>query len=113
MRLILAIIGLILFVGNYEICELFYSENLNKWWGLKQNIYNIIIAIFVYLAYDEKNKYYEFLMYVFLGFCISNCIDRIFYDVNSFRKEDIIMILLTFITAIWKYNKKRLNYGCN
>lgn len=103
MRLFLAILGLLLFVGNYQICELVYFDNIDKWWGLKQNIYNVIIAIFAYLAYDNKNKYYVFVMYIVVGFCISNCVDRLFYNINTFRIEDIVMGLITIGIAIYKY----------
>lgn len=107
MRLSLAIIGLLLFTFNYQICEFFYAEDLNKWWGLKQNIYNIIIAIFSYLAYETSNKFFRFVMDVTIGFCISNCVDRLFFDVNSFTNSDYVMIIITITTATYKYVSSR------
>lgn len=111
MRLALAIIGLVLFVGNYQICELVYSDNIDKWWGLKQNIYNIIIAIFSYLASNSLDKYFKFVMNIIVGFCISNCVDRLFFNINTFTNEDIYMIIITIIVSyftVYKENIKKV-----
>ena len=106
MRLFLIILTLFLFVGNYEICCLVYPDNIDKWWGLKQNIYNVIIAICLYLAYNENdNKITKFILSVGIGFAVSNCIDRIFFNINYFTFSDYFMILITIFIAIWKFKK--------
>jgi len=109
MKLGLAIMAVVLFVGNYQICELFYENDLVKWWGLKQNIYNVIIAISFYLStvkHDEKDRWYNFIINVGVGLCISNCIDRIFFDINYFTYADVLMIIITLATSYYKRFKK-------
>lgn len=104
-RLILALLADLLFIGNYEICELFYRYDVYKWWGLKQNIYNVIIAMVFILANskrDNEDKKVSFLINVGVGFCISNCIDRLFFDINHFTKADVYMITATLITSYVK-----------
>lgn len=64
MRLALAIIAVVLFVGNYYICDFFYGNDIGKWWGLKQNIYNVIIAISFYLASLDKKGWLLFVLNV-------------------------------------------------
>lgn len=108
LKFILICVAILLFVGNYQICELFYYDNIPKWWGLKQNIYNIIIAIAACLSLGSlDNKWYNFLASVFIGLCISNCIDRIFFNVNYFQLNDYLMILITLVTSYIKYVRQR------
>lgn len=100
-RLGFALLALALFMGNYEICNLVYPDDINAWWGLKQNIYNLIIAISFYLASLDKKGWLNFLLNVGVGFCISNCIDRIFFDINSVTHADVLMIIITLATSYY------------
>lgn len=109
MRLFLIILAIFLFIGNYEICCLVYPDDIYKWWGLKQNIYNIIIAICFYLSCNETDKkIVKFILNIGIGFVVSNCIDRIFFNVNYFTFSDYFMIIITILTSYYKvYVRKR------
>lgn len=101
MRVALAILAVCLFCLNYQICELVYSDNIDKWWGLKQNIYNVIIAICFYLSKNKTQGLLKFVLDVGMGFCVSNCIDRIVFDVTTFTHEDVFMIVLTILISYY------------
>jgi len=101
MRIALSIIAVVLFFSNYTICEIFYKNDLEKWWGLKQNIYNVIIAICFYLAKNKPQGLLKFVLDVGIGFCVSNCIDRIFFDIKTFTREDVFMIVLTLLISYY------------
>ena len=111
-KIFLVFLGIFLFVGNYSICDYFYYndevKDIKAWWGLKSNIYAIILAL-VLLSYSLglKNRYLRFILEIGVGFSVSNVIDKVFFDVINFTKSDVIMIVITFGVAI--YNFKR--YG--
>lgn len=97
---LLYILAIFLFVSNYQICDYYYYndeiQDLNKWWDLKCNIYAIII-MFVFLASLINSKgFLKFILSIGVGFCISNVIDKVFFNVLEFRYNDILMIILTF-----------------
>lgn len=105
MRYFLSIFIIVLFIGNYQICNIFYPDNIDKWWGLKQNIYNVIIALAFIIAklnIKKKDKKLKFILDIGVGLCVSNCIDRIFFNINSFQLSDIVMIILTILTSYYK-----------
>ena len=101
MKLGLSLLAIYLFCSNYQLCELFYSNDIEKWWGLKQNIYNIIIALCFYITTINTKGALKFVLEIGIGLCISNCIDRLFYDIKSFNKEDIYMIIITVLLAYY------------
>ena len=99
MRLALAIVAVVLFFSNYQVCEFFYKNDIDAWWKLKQNIYNAIIAICFYLARHKTSGLIRFILDIGIGLSISNCIDRIFFDITSFQANDILMVVLTILTT--------------
>lgn len=102
-KLILSLIALLLFVFNYEICDLFYYNDINKWWDLKLNIYAVILAISAFIAqYDCKNDLARFILLVFSGLCISDVIDRVFFDITTRQLNDIFSIIIVLITSFYK-----------
>ncbi len=100
-RIILTSLAVILFFSNYQICEYFYKDDLNKWWDLKINIYALIIAI-VFVSQSIGSKgWYRFVLDIGVGFSISSVIDKIYYNVNTFTTSDIYMILTTVAFATY------------
>ena len=106
MRIIFAILIVVLLSFNYEICEYFYSDDLDKWWTLRINLYAVIIALSMQLANTkQQNKYVRLVLNIGTGLAFSNVVDRWFYNVREFRKEDIIMIALTLGYALYEFKK--------
>lgn len=98
-KIIINIIAIILFVMNYQICELFYSDDIKAWWSLKVNLYAVIIAL-VFISHSLETKgWLKFVLYVGVGFTISNVIDKVFFDIRVFTSMDLVMIITTFIFA--------------
>jgi hypothetical protein len=110
---VLAFLILILFLGNYYICDYFYSDNIRKWWELKTNIYAIIIALAFILSSINARGICRFFLNLGVGFAISNVIDRLYFDVRTTTKEDIIMVILTILLATIDYKKPLKQDGRN
>jgi len=105
---IISIVGILLFMGNYSICDYFYYNDLEKWWSLKQNLYNVVIFIFQFLAFYYVAEAVAKSVLCF-GFMISfaNIVDRLFFDVKTFESDDIAMLIfaLIFSTLFYFTNK--------
>lgn len=104
---ILGILSVSLFCFNYQICEYFYKDDITKWWGLKQNIYNVIIMMFQTIAFFSviKSKTMKGLMTFGFIMCGGNVIDRFAFNVNYFQFNDIFFIGLATILSYTVYAK--------
>jgi hypothetical protein len=114
-KIFLYILSILLFVFNYQICDFFYyNENvkdLKKWWGLKSNIYAIIMAIIFYASLLNTKGVLKLVLNIGLGLCISNVIDKVFFNVLEFRYNDIFMIVITVSLSLYTYLKEFKNAG--
>lgn len=110
---ILYILAILLFISNYTICDYFYYndeiKDLNKWWGLKSNIYAIIMCLIFLASIINSKKRLRFILEIGVGFTISNVIDKIFFSVLDFNYNDIVMIILTVCFATIHYLKSCRN----
>jgi len=110
-KIILFIFCIILIVCNYSICDYFYYneeiKNIKNWWKLKSIIYGIIMMTLFYASLINTKGLLKFVLSIGLGFCISNVIDKVFFNVLEFKYNDIIMIILTFCFAALDYLKYR------
>lgn len=116
-KITLYILALILFVLNYQICDYFYYndeiKDIKKWWGLKSNIYAIIMML-VFLASKINTKgILKFILNIGIGLCISNVIDKVFFNVLVFTESDFYMIALTFLFSLYDYIKDFKNERTN
>lgn len=109
-KIILYILAILLFCFNYQICDFFYYndevKDLKKWWGLKSNIYAIILALVFYASLINTKGLLKFVLNVGIGLAISNVIDKVFFNVLEFRYNDVIMIILTLCFAGLEYLKE-------
>lgn len=110
---ILFIIALLLFLSNYSICNFFYYneeiKDINKWWGLKSNIYAVIMMLVFYASLINSKGVLRFILSIGAGFTISNVIDKVFFNVLDFNYNDIIMIILTLCFSCLDYLKEKRN----
>lgn len=112
---ILIIISLVLFVGNYQICEFFHSDSIDDWWNLRKNIYSIIFFNLTLVCFLSLKGTAKSLSCVFLIFCAGDLVDRLFFEIYTFVYSDYILILLSlgiFITQSYrnvqtKYRRER------
>lgn len=96
-----------LFVGNYNICEYFYSDNLEMWWELRTNIYSIMFALAMFIALLGTSGLLRFILSVGVGLCMSDVVDQIFFDITTFNKSDIAMIFITLTISTYEYVRNR------
>ena len=110
-KTILFIFCIFLICFNYLICDFFYYneqiKDIKKWWDLKTIIYSVVMMILFYASRINTKGLLKFVLSVGFGFCISNVIDKVFFNVLEFRYNDIIMIILTFCFATLDYLKNR------
>ena len=108
---ILYILAILLFIFNYQICDYFYYNNivkdLPKWWGLKSNIYAIIMMLVFYASLIKTKGFLRLILSIGLGLCASNVIDKCFFNVLEFRFNDIIMIIITICLSIVDFLKNK------
>ncbi len=98
---------LILWLSNYWICEYFYSDNVPRWWDVKQSIYNICIILSLISISIETKGYIILVIDFMIGVIISSIIDRLFYDINSYDSNDITMITLSISITVLKFIKMK------
>lgn len=89
---------------NYRICDYFYFVNgvldSRGWWGLKSNIYALILAL-VFQSYSIGSKgLLRFILKIGTGLTITNVIDKIFFNVLEFTKQDLYMILFVVLLSL-------------
>ena len=106
MRIFLSILIVVVWISSFQLCEYFYSNDIEKWWELRTTLYSLVIALsFTLSSLNTKNKIVKFVLQIVMGFAYSDFIDRLLYDTREFRANDIIMIILTFAFAIYDYKK--------
>jgi hypothetical protein len=60
----------------------------------------------LYVAKSNPSPWAMFVIEVFIGFCISDFIDRAVFDTNSFSINDMVGIELVLLAVSIKYHKK-------
>ena len=100
-------IALILFVSNYTICDFFYYneeiKDIKKWWALRSNICAVIIMLVFYASLIGTKGVLRLILSIGVGLCISNVIDKVYFNVLDFTYTDIIMITLTICVSLYDY----------
>ena len=108
-KILLIILAVSLFIGNYHICNYFYPGNsqidINNWWDLKSNVYAVIIAIVFFSAQIGTKGLLRFILSIGVGFAISNAIDKIYFNVLEFTTADIYMIIITLLVSGYDWYK--------
>ncbi len=102
-KLILSSAVIALFMGNYKLCDYFYSEDINKWWILRTNIYAIIFALSLTLARIDTIGVQRLILSIGIGLSVSDVIDRLVFNSNVFNYSDIFMIIITVSISIYDY----------
>lgn len=112
LHLFLIIGANILFFSSHFYCDYKCFNTLNpsnelvekigtdKWWTIRCNLYAIIFFEIIVSSYFPKHKYSYFWMFFLLGLCISDIVDRMYFDINKFTTEDISMIVVNFVMSL-------------
>ncbi len=111
-KITLVILAILLFVSNYKICDYFYYVNgeldAKGWWGLKSNIYAVIVALVFLSSSIGSRGILRFFLDVGVGFAIANVIDKVYFNVIEFTTEDIYMIIIVIsISAFDAYKNSK------
>lgn len=111
LRNVVLILSVILFILNYQICEVVYGDNVNNWNILNDDITHLIILLCLvnlqlFIRNNTSfiiNKWYRIFLYIGLGFTSSDVIDRWIFGIRHFVWTDLIMIAIVLITGYRKY----------
>jgi hypothetical protein len=114
LKITLVISAILLFVFNYDICDLFYPTDskmdIRGWWFLKSNIYAVIVALSFLAANIGQKGILRFILSIGIGFAISNVIDKWYFDVREFTTADIYMIIVTVLISGYDWYKTSKYY---
>lgn len=112
-KILLYVLAILLFCFNYQICDYFYYndnvKDLKKWWGLKSNIYAVIMGIIFYASSINTKGILRLVLNIGIGLTVSNVIDKVLFNVLVFTYNDIIMIILTLCFSFINYFKNKKN----
>lgn len=112
-KIILFLLAITLFVSSYSICDFFYYndeiKDIKKWWGLKSNIYAIIMMLVFYASLINTKGILKLVLNIWLGFCVANVVDKVYFNVLEFRYNDIFMIVITIGLSLYTYLKEFKN----
>ena len=101
-----------LYFGNYQICWYLYPEDVEMWWACKGAIYNMVIAIGLYLLTVKSTLKEFFILSVFNGLVINNIVDRLIFKEVSYEWNDLIIItvviLISYAEYKWRQRKELL-----
>lgn len=97
-----------LYFANYQICELFYPNDINSWIKLKVAIYCIIILLS--FEYKKQNLLIE---KVFLAVIFNNIYVLLFKNETGYTLNDVYFIILFTAIQYVKIYAKQLyrNYS--
>lgn len=116
MRKYLVLDAIILYVFLYQICELFYSNDVDSWYKLKYTLLSTIVAslVLVNKVEDEnlsEGKKTEFLLNVFVGVLISDIIDRVYFT-TDFTYTDFVLLFINIMVNVWLSKELRKKINC-
>jgi len=82
---------------------------LIRWWDLKQSIYNGCIIMSLYLAIPHVKILNTVFINFIIGMLLSSIIDRMIFEVRDFNNNDIIMLTINVIYAVYNLIKYKKN----
>lgn len=92
---------------NPTMCEWFYPNDINNWWQLRLGIYSLVLCLlFIINTFStvvKLEKYFNFTIYVGIGLTSSDCIDRLFLNIDFFTWMDLIMVSMVLLIGYRKY----------
>lgn len=83
----IGILILTLYFGNYHICELFYANDILKFWHLKVAIYCLIILLTI-----EYKKTDNFIEKLFTAIILNDVIVLLFNNETNYSINDLYFI---------------------
>lgn len=111
LRTLLYLTSILLFVGNYQICEFLYpeldEESVKAWWIMKSNIYGLVVALLLLASSISEKGVLRLVLSVGVGLTVSNVVDRLYFNTNQFNKHDLVMIAIAIIGASISYKKEK------
>lgn len=100
---LIPLLTVLLFIGNYHICEFFYKDDISKWWNLRTALCAINFGLALYCSkMDMRDRLTLFFVNVGIGFSVSDIVDRLVYDITTFTKADILMIIITVMVSFYE-----------
>ncbi len=119
MKLFLIILADIIFISSFWILKCYvpdafdksieeqkYKSAVNLFTDLRYSgyaIYGIICYMVAMFEYSNESEKYrlrvKYWLDIGIGFCLSDIVDRFYFNITKFTSEDVTMIALTFIIS--------------
>lgn len=104
MNKIIGFLIVLIYFGNYHICNLFHENDVAKFWDLKVSIYCVLIILSIkYKSY--KLGFYGLLESIFISIVINNTIVNYFFNEKYYTYSDLIIVPLIILIEYAKYYK--------
>lgn len=128
MRLIIALLLVLLFTLSFWICKTIYpeaflevnysQEAVNRFTDLRYSIYAIMIGLcFITLKNKSETNHEIFIWTIGVELSIGDILDRYYYNIAQFTKEDIsiiiISIIFAYLEAYTRFNSNNFNKYIN
>lgn len=101
---ILSLMTVLLFCLNYPIAEYLSPQDIN--WDknvyTRFDIYALIMMLYCVLSHVKHNEYSKFILFIGLGFCIGDVVDRFIFRNADFHISDILGMLLSLYISYKK-----------
>lgn len=102
MNKVIGILIIVLYFGNYHICNLVYYNDLYKWYQLKYSILALIVILA--LKYQQQKSIYEKL---FISIVINNIYVLLYKNETSYTLNDLWFVAI--LTASQYINIEQKN----
>jgi hypothetical protein len=94
------ILILLLYFGNYQICELFFKNDLYKWYQLNASILSLIVIISI--KYKSENNFVEKL---FNSMVVNNIYVLLFRQETTYTLNDLWFVTIFTVAQYLKKEK--------
>ncbi len=120
MKFILSFLSVLLYYSGFWICKYIHPKafgynfiqiEVDKFTDLRYSIYAIIFGlIFIRLKIiaSSISKFENFILCIGLGIVLSDLIDRFYFNITEYTKEDKIMLIITIIISYLETYKKHI-----
>jgi hypothetical protein len=96
----IGILILLLYFGNYYLCELFFKNDPDKWWNLNHSIISLVIIISI--KYKSENNFVEKL---FNSMVVNNIYVLLFRQETTYTLNDLWFVSIFTIAQYLKKEK--------
>lgn len=102
---ILVTVMLLVFDFNSDICD-YYAKDVEDWWTLRTNIYSLMFFVSFLTGLFIQTYYSRTILVIGLIYCFGDVVDRIFFNINKFHINDMLIYISSLTYIAIRYARK-------